>query len=170
MCPGASAVPLYYNHPGANPTTYPQEPSSSTDGGDSDPQYGYMYNWCAAMGSQVGSDACLMEHTEVLDLTTSICPDGWKLPEGGVDFPGLITALGATADAAGVAILQQNWLAQASGYVGYGVTGQGVYGAFWAGTPDYGFADGYYIYEDDYDEDYSDVKYTGHSVRCLAVY
>ena len=44
----------YYISPSANPTTDPTPPSTATDGGvnTSTRQFGYLYNWCAAMGGQ----------------------------------------------------------------------------------------------------------------------
>ncbi|WP_182141925.1 type IV pilin protein [Schaalia sp. JY-X169] len=44
----------YYIPPDANPTTIPQTPSVNSDGGvsESTRQFGYLYNWCAAMGNQ----------------------------------------------------------------------------------------------------------------------
>jgi len=44
--------------------------------------YGYLYNWCAAMGGQ--SSACNMteDNPDNIDADVSICPAGWRLPTG----------------------------------------------------------------------------------------
>lgn len=72
----------YYIPSGANPTIDPTPPSTSTDGGVTNPQFGYLYNWCAAMGGQ-DTAACSSTETPAPVPTTNICPAGWRLPTGG---------------------------------------------------------------------------------------
>ena len=48
-------------------------------------QYGFFYNWCAAMGGpSVNPAACNLTETNQanIDATASICPAGWRLPTG----------------------------------------------------------------------------------------
>ena len=126
----------YYTPTGANPTTAPTEPSTSTDGGATNPQYGYLYNWCAAMKAQTGTAACLDATTPLPDTTTSICPAGWRLPTGGSsgEFQALATAISATNDAAGSTNLRSTWLAQYGGYWYGGFFFPGSLGYYWSST------------------------------------
>ena len=73
----------YYIPTGANPTTDPTPPSTDITGGGSGAgrQYGYLYNWCAAMGGQ-NTAACANATTPAPIPTTNICPAGWRLPTG----------------------------------------------------------------------------------------
>ncbi len=78
---GGSYVDAYYYIPAnANPTTYPTEPSTSTDAGATNPQYGYFYNWCAAMGAQTGTRACSDVSAPEPNLSVSVCASGWRIP------------------------------------------------------------------------------------------
>jgi uncharacterized protein (TIGR02145 family) len=70
----------------ANPTTYPGMPSTATDGGAmaGRRQFGYFYNWCAAMGGpSLNPGACQTAVAVQPSQNTSICPAGWRLPTGG---------------------------------------------------------------------------------------
>ena len=160
----------YYIPTGANPTTAPTEPSTSTDGGATNPQYGYLYNWCAAMKAQTGTSACLNATTPLPDTTKSICPAGWRLPTGGSssEFSALATAINATSDAAGSTNLRTTWLAQYGGGWYGGFYGQGSYGYYWSatqGSSNYayvlGFNSSYVSPSNGID------KYYGRAVRCL---
>lgn len=82
-CTAAGNTARYFAPPQANPTIYPNQPSLSQDGGVTNPQFGYLYNWCAAMGNQQGTDACSYGvDTTDPDSTISICPAGWSIPGG----------------------------------------------------------------------------------------
>lgn len=73
--------PRYYiSASKSNPTTLPVVPSDSVDGGVTDPQFGYYYNYCAAMGGQADTSACLNASLPLADTTVSVCPSGWRLP------------------------------------------------------------------------------------------
>ena len=161
----------YYIPAGANPTTAPTEPSTSTDGGATNPQYGYLYNWCAAMKAQTTTSACSNASTPLPDTTTSICPAGWRLPTGGSsgEFKALNTTVnsGSTSSSSG---LLGTWLAQYGGYWGGGFFNPGSDGYYWSSTQgDSDYA--YYLYfvssyvnpSDGYDKNY------GRAVRCLAL-
>ena len=129
----------YYTHAGANPTTNPAQPSTSTDGGATNPQYGYLYNWCAAMGAQNGgpkpnTSACANATTPAPNTTVSICPSGWRLPTGEVTT-GEFTLLNNAVNSASTttdAGLRSEWLAQRSGYWASGFGGQGSGGYYWS--------------------------------------
>ena len=133
----------YYTHAGANPTTNPTQPSTDTTGGGSGAgrQYGYLYNWCAAMGAQNGgpkpnTSACANATTPAPNTAISICPAGWRLPTGQAttgDFTLLNNAVNSastTTDAG----LRSEWLAQWSGYWSSGFNVLGSYGYYWSST------------------------------------
>jgi len=166
----------YIPSSGSNVTTEPTAPSTSTNGAG---QYGYMYNWCAAMGNQQSTDACSGTDTTDVNPLVSICPAGWRLPTGGkyagtMEFSALTTALGATNDTAGATIMQSNWLAQlADGWWGSSGFGTPGYMAlYWSSTQQSNF----YAYNlgvrtnmvnpDNTGEIFN--KYYGFSVRCIA--
>lgn len=128
--------PRYYTHANANPTTSPTQPSTSTDGGATNPQYGYLYNWCAAMGAQTTTSACANALTPAPSPSVSICPANWRLPTGEPttgEFTLLNNAIngGLTNTDAG---LRASWLAQLGGYWSVGFNNQGSLGYFWSAT------------------------------------
>lgn len=166
--------PKYYVPTDANPTTEPTAPSTSTDAGQTNPQYGYLYNWCAAKGAQTSSSACAYGTTPAPADLISVCPAGWRLPNGGSggQFQALNTAVngGATNTNAG---LRTNWLIQNSGYwfsTYGGFIQQGTSGMYWANeqtAPEYAN----YLYFTSgggYDDSYNQ-KNWGMAVRCIAV-
>lgn len=124
-------VPSYYVVPSTtNFTTNPTSPSTSTNGTG---QYGYLYNWCGAMGSQTSSSACANATTPVPSVSISICPAGWRLPtgNGAGEFGVLNSAIngGATNTDAG---LRMNWLGQSSGSWSGSFASQGGLGMYWS--------------------------------------
>lgn len=127
-----NSQPRYSIHANANPTVYPTAPSVSTDGGNTSPQYGYHYNWCAAMGSQLLTAACASQATPIPDSAISICPAGWRLSAGtnSSEFSGLNTAVngGLTGTDAG---LRSVWLAQIGGYNINGIHQQSTTAYYW---------------------------------------
>ncbi len=119
----------YYIPSGANPTVSPTNPSTSTSGSG---QYGYFYNWCAAMGGQATA-ACAAATTPAPNTGVSVCPSGWRLPTK-EEFGALNTAInGSTSTDAG---LRSGWLGQWSGYwsSGSGFVGQGLLGYYWSSS------------------------------------
>ena len=120
----------YYIPPGANPTTEPTAPSTSTNGTG---QYGYLYNWCAAMGGQ-DTAACKQAATPAPIPTTNICPAGWRLPTGGPttgEFIALNTAINAGSTTSDAGLLT-NGLFQRSGNWYGSFDGQGSNGGYWS--------------------------------------
>jgi uncharacterized protein (TIGR02145 family) len=170
----------YYIHTNANPTVYPAEPSTSTDGGATNPQYGYLYNWCAAMGAQNGgskpsTSACANATTPEPDTSISICPTGWRLPTGipGVgEYPQLTGAINvASVPAPQASInLRESWLAQLGGNWRISFDLQGDYGYNWSSTQS-SATNAYHLRLDDSNVSSSagSGKDYGFSVRCVAV-
>ena len=163
----------YYIPAGANPTTAPTQPSTSTDGGATNPQYGYLYNWCAANKGQSGNGACSNLTSATVDTTKSICPAGWRLPTGDIDgeLQALATAIGATNDAAGAMNLRTTWLAQYGGYWYGGSYNQGSESYYWPSTQD-GIDGAYYLFSNSSGvspSSFGSSRRVGQSVRCLAL-
>ncbi|MDR2063722.1 MAG: hypothetical protein LBQ02_02945 [Candidatus Nomurabacteria bacterium] len=65
--------------------SYTIEPTSPSLTSGSGGQYGYLYNWCAAMGGQSGACTDLNTAPKGYDATVSICPANWRLPTGGTN-------------------------------------------------------------------------------------
>jgi uncharacterized protein (TIGR02145 family) len=162
-------APYYMIPAGANPTTNPTNPSTSTTGMG---QYGYLYNWCAAMGAQTSTSACANATTPAPNTSISICPSGWRLPTSNStgEFQALATAIGATNNAEGSTLFRSTWLGMYSGrwYNSFG--SQGGYGYYWSSTQS-SAAGAYYLYfssssvSPSYDYD----NQAGFAVRCVAV-
>jgi uncharacterized protein (TIGR02145 family)/prepilin-type N-terminal cleavage/methylation domain-containing protein len=153
--------PKYYIPSGANATTEPTNPSTSTTGTG---QYGYLYNWCAAMGGQ--TPAC--QNASGSGFTSaSVCPSGWRLPIGdGGEFTALNNAVnsGSTTTNAG---LRSTWLAQGSGWWdGGSISGIGYY---WSSFQASAWDASYLMFVSNYvspaDNSSKDV---GRAVRCVA--
>lgn len=158
----------YYMIPtGANATTEPTAPSTSTNGTG---QYGYLYNWCAAMGVQTSTSACMNATTPAPDASISICPAGWRLPtSNGGDFTTLNSAVnsGSTSSPSG---LLSSWFAQYGGYWYSGFSTQGSNGYYWSSTQSAATL-GYGLFFSSASVDpanSSGNKQSGQSVRCIA--
>ncbi len=160
-------VASYYAPTDANPTTEPTDPSTSTDGGVTNPQYGYLYNWCGAMGGQATA-ACANATTPAPDPNVSVCPAGWRLPTGdvGSEFDDLNTAVngGNTNTDAG---LRTGWLGQRGGtwYSGFGAN---TVGEYWSSTQ-YSSGNAHDLYFDSglVLFDFAEFKRSGLAVRCV---
>ena len=156
--------PKYYIPSGANPTTEPTDPSTSTTGTG---QYGYLYNWCAAMGGQ--APAC--QNASGSGFTSaSVCPSGWRLPTGGStgEFTALNTAVnsGSTTTDAG---LRSSWLAQRSGYWLRGFVNQSGVGNYWSSSQASATSAFYLGFYSTYvGPAISSDKAIGRAVRCVA--
>lgn len=154
---------------GSNVTTEPTAPSIATTGTG---QYGYLYNWCAAMGAQAATNACLQAATPVSNATLSICPAGWRLPTGN---NGEVQALnvavngGSTTNDSG---LRTTWLGQYGGLWFTVFASQGTNAEYWTAT--HTDSDNAYIFSFSSSNgfvstsNYSN-KFNGRTVRCLAV-
>jgi uncharacterized protein (TIGR02145 family)/prepilin-type N-terminal cleavage/methylation domain-containing protein len=161
-------VASYYVTPlTTNYTTEPTAPSTSTNGTG---QYGYLYNWCAAMGGQATA-ACANATTPTPVTTTSICPSGWRLPVGnGGEFTALNTAINGGLTNTDAGLIGTPWLAQRGGYWGSGFDNQGSNGRYWSSiqnTATYA----YFLYFNStvvITANYGN-KFYGFAVRCVAV-
>lgn len=166
--------PRYYTHSAASPTTYPSEPSTDTVGGGFGPgrQYGYHYNWCAAMGNQQGTAACLNAITPEANMGVSVCPAGWRLPTSKAatgEFQLLASSIAATNNSVGSTNLRVSWLAQQSGSWYNTFYSQGDLGYYWSATQSSATNAHYFVFSGSgvYSLDGGN-KYYGASVRCVA--
>ncbi len=147
---------------GAAVTSGSTNPSTTTGSGG---QYGYLYNWCAAMGAQ--TSACNNTSTTGFDTTISICPAGWHLPTS-TEFTALNTAVnsGSTSSDSG---LLSTWLGVYSGLYSSGLLNQGSNGLYWSSTVyDATTARGLYFYSSRVNPSDGNRKYSGFAVRCVA--
>ena len=155
----------YYIPTGANPTTEPTAPSTSTNGTG---QYGYLYNWCAAMGGQ-NTAACANATTPAPIPTTNIYPDGWRLPTGGSggEFTALNNAInsGSTSSDAG---LLSNGLFQRSGFWGGAFSEQTGRGLYWSSTTSVASDSYRFNFYSTYVGPAGSGKYYSFAIRCIA--
>ena len=160
--------PKYYIPSGANPTTEPTNPSTSTTGTG---QYGYLYNWCAAMGGQ-DTAACANATTTPAPIpTTNICPAGWRLPTGGAggEFEVMNNIVYAGKTDSDSSIIGAPGLFQRSGYWSNGFGGQGSSGDYWSSTQlSAASARNLNFNSANVLPAYSYFKYYGFAVRCVA--
>ena len=162
----------YYIPPNANPTIDPTPPSTATDGGvaTATRQFGYLYNWCAAMGAQ-NTAACANATTPAPDPTINICPAGWRLPTGGsgAEFVALNNAInaGSTTSPTG---LETNGLFQRSGVWNNSFMIQGSGGYYWSSSQNSSNAARHLsFYSTDVNPAGSALKNFGFAVRCVAM-
>lgn len=171
---GSYTSALYYIHPNdSNPTYEPQNPKIPADGGAAAAgrQFGYYYNWCAAMGAQLGTAACSNSLTPAASESISICPSGWRLPtvdelESLNAHPGINN--GSTTSSAG---LVTNAFMQKTGYRNsstgaFGEQGTGAY--YWSSTPSSAANSRYMYMGNSLVTIATFIKNAGGSVRCIA--
>lgn len=163
----SDTVASYYVVPSTtNYTTEPTSPSTSTTGSG---QYGYLYNWCGAMGGQATAACSGSATTPNPDPSVSVCPSGWRLPVGnGGEFAALNTAIngGSTTTDAG---LRNTWFAQRGGRWNGGFYVQGTEGNYWSSTQ-FSTTDARILYftNTGVNTASTGTKNFGHSVRCVA--
>ena len=160
----------YYIPDGANPTTAPTEPSTSTDGGATGKQYGYLYNFCAANRGQTGNGACTDSSSTAVDTTKSICPAGWRLPTGGSggEFATLNTAINSGSASSDAGLIASPWLGQRGGNWFSGFDNQGSIGYYWSSTQGNSYSAYVLVFTSSYVDSSGDVyKDIGLSIRCL---
>lgn len=162
---GDLTVATYYvPTSGSNVTIEPTAPSTSTDGNG---QYGYLYNWCGAMGGQATA-ACAAAATPTPNAV-SVCPYGWRLPTGNGGELGALNAAingGSSSDDSG---LRNTWLAQRSGYWASGFVVQGAWGFYWSSINGSALgAFSMFFSATNVNTYYSGNKDNGYAVRCIA--
>lgn len=161
----------YYVPSNSNPTQEPSLPSQSTNGGATSPQYGLLYNWCAAMGIQVSTNACSNATTPVSNPSLSICPAGWRLPTGnGGEYDGLNAAINSNSVASDAG-LRSAWMGQLSGSWYNSFFDQGVRAYYWSSLPQSfaGYAYILYFYGSNVNTAEGTDKNAGAAIRCIAV-
>jgi uncharacterized protein (TIGR02145 family) len=134
----------YWIPTNANPTTAPTPPLTSTDGGATNPQFGYLYSWCAALNGQPAAcqaTAATQPNQSVNggtpDTLHNICPLGWRLPTGQADTGEFVLLnntinSGIISSAAGLLI---NGLFTHGGMFSNGAfTDIGIAGRYWSST------------------------------------
>lgn len=160
--------PNYYVVPSTtNYTTEPTEPSTSTDGTG---QYGYLYNWCGAMGGQATA-ACANATTPTPNASISVCPAGWRLPTG--NYGGEFDILNQTINYGytSISYLLPVWLVQQSGMVwGSSFMSQGSNGYYWSSTQGTASSDAHVLYvsTNNVQQNQYLEKRWGIAVRCVA--
>jgi len=139
--------PRFGRPSGSNPTTFPDRPSTATDGGVNiaTRQFGYLYNWCAAMGGPALNPLACANALNNPNRNVSICPAGWRLPTGGADgaavqnnntneFWNLNQAVNGGLTTTDVGLRTQ-WFAMRSGQWSNGsFTSAGMSGQYWSST------------------------------------
>lgn len=128
----------YFVPTGSNRTTGTTNPSPNINGTG---QYGYLYNWCAALSNQPAAcqgTAATQPNQSTNDGTNvyNVCPANWRLPTGntGGELAALNTAVngGSTSSPSG---LLKNSLYMNSGFWTSGAfTNQNVSGYYWSST------------------------------------
>jgi uncharacterized protein (TIGR02145 family) len=128
---------------------------------------GYLYNWCAALGSASGSCSNNSSNTNVASAGIELCPDGWELPTR-TEFSAVYSVSGSGSNFA-VIIFHVT----PAGYFlpGGGLYQQTNYGRYWTATV-YSVQAAYYlniVYSGSISVTTSngDHKYNGMSVRCV---
>ena len=131
---------------------------------------GNYYNWSAAVASN-DTSATTAAGT---DMSSSICPKGWRLPHGyqstqGNDFATLNTAYGGATNSDSVILANPLFFVRGglvnSGSLGYSAD----FGRYWSSTASSATSAGYlYFYSGYVVPSYYNSRYSGFSVRCLA--
>lgn len=156
----------YYIPTGSNATTEPTDPSISTNGTG---QYGYLYNWCAAMRGQATA-ACQNTTTPTPVTTTTICPANWRLPVGNnAEMKTLNDTVNSGSTSSDSGLIGAGWLGQRSGTWNGGFGSQGTNGFYWSSSLNstnsaYSL---YFLSTNVSPANYSS-KFYGFAVRCVA--
>ena len=141
--------------------------------------YGYLYNWCAAMGGQTNACEEASHVQSEYDKTISICPAGWRLPGGGFsatavgnDFGALNDAINSGSDSSD-SILLSDWFGMYSGiYRDEGFNSLGSTGFYWSASDVFDtnyFAARNLLFSSDTSNSgvWSQMKNYGLAVRCV---
>jgi uncharacterized protein (TIGR02145 family) len=135
---GQVANARIYIPAGSSRTTGTTNPSPNVNGTG---QYGYFYNWCAAMSNQPGAcqNANVAQPNQGTNDGTNVynvCPANWRLPNGGAagELAALNTAVnnGSTSTSAG--LLANSLYMFAGGWRDGSFVSTGQYGYIWSST------------------------------------
>ena len=130
-------------------------------------QYGYLYNWCAAMGGQ-STAACANASTPVTIPTTNICPAGWRLPtSNGGEFTALNAAINSDSTSSDAGLLS-NGLFQRSGFWGGAFSEQTGRGLYWSSTTSVASDSYRFNFYSTYVGPAGSGKYYSFAIRCIA--
>ncbi|MDR2336667.1 MAG: IPT/TIG domain-containing protein [Candidatus Nomurabacteria bacterium] len=139
---------------------------------------GYLYNWCAALGT--ASAKCSASSGNVSEAGVELCPANWRLPTGGSSgefsyLNGMMAGDGGASTTNDQAH-GENWISSGAWrgyYAGYflpgtGMTSRGEAGLHWSATA-YSASDGYGITFSRYGINvrFDTAKYYGLAVRCI---
>jgi hypothetical protein len=161
-----STRPEIHTNPGGTAYTTNLNPPSTATGGATGAQYGYLYNWCAAMGgTSKNPNACGSSSSNV-STGFSICPGGWRLPTGGSG--GEFSTLYSSSSIGTLANLLATWLGVYSGGYLSGLSNQGSYGGYWSSTAG-GTSSAYFLFfsGSSVSPSYYDSRNYGFAVRCV---
>ena len=158
----------YYIPTGANPTIDPVSPSTSATGTG---QYGYLYNFCAAMGGQ-STSACANATTPAVAPSSNICPAGWRLPTGQAatgEFTSLNNAINSGSVSSDTGLLTNGFFQHSGYWSGGKFVLQGVDGYYWSSRQYSATASNMLVFNGFYiNPAGGGLKDGGFSVRCVA--
>ena len=144
--------------------------------------YGNYYNWYTATTGTGTGTMTSTSATDLLNATSSVCPKGWRLPDGGqstkMSFYQLDKAYGGSGENRTDATQRDKFMASPldfpySGYYYYGgnTYGQSTYGIWWTRSAGTIAGDAYRLNIGDDERFYpwsNDRVGHGYTVRCLA--
>jgi uncharacterized protein (TIGR02145 family) len=173
----------YYVPENANRTILPTEPSIGATGGltanaSTAKQYGYLYNWCAAMNGQ--TSACQSSTTQpdqnvnggTSGTLYNICPKNWKLPTGnGGEMATLNTALNGGSTSSPSGLFTDGFFMSSGDWYNGSFYSQGSDGYYWSSTVSSNGTNAYYLsFGSTYvstASNYASKQY-GYAIRCVA--
>ena len=154
--------------------------SAPGDGKGYQSEYGYYYSWCAATGG-----TCEGVSTDGNDASGSICPKGWKLPEGGTGTTNDFAIMGGITSSVSkdtnywnsaknpsfsgntLTVNGSTWIA-AGAVSTNGLYTPGSYGLYWSSSASSSaFAYAFSFHSGGFSPAYTDYKYLGRTVRCV---
>jgi uncharacterized protein (TIGR02145 family) len=131
---------------------------------------GYLYNWCAALGS--GSPNCAAASGNIINAGIGVCPVGWRLPTGGSggEFQTLANQIGIGPLSVWVGP-SSIWRGTSAGHFnpGAGLSSSGDADFYWSGTAaSTTNSNALFIVSTPINSTANVAKFSGYSVRCIA--
>jgi uncharacterized protein (TIGR02145 family) len=137
---GSYAQGCYWIPPNANRTSGSNNPSISTDGGVTNPQYGYLYNWCAAMDRDAGLACQTISAAQpnqnvngFAGTIINICPRGWRLPTSD-EFVALNNAVNGGSTTSPSGLLTNSLFMYSGNFYSASFFETGTVGFYWSST------------------------------------